>query len=420
MSKDATVILNIALITAIGALAACGGSQGDSVTEGDPTGVTSATTGSTGKTSDDGTATDATSDGTGSSSGEADSDVDTDETTSDATASSDSDTTATTTEDPSESTTDETTDGVTTDWEPMPCQVEVTKTEPKPSNVLFVLDKSGSMSMELWDHDDDVDTEPISRWTSLHSVVSFIVNEFDDTINFGAKLFPKFDAGSYIDQGACDVDPGVEVPIASMNADAVLAGIPDEEYAVLGGTPVYTGLSEAFAYMVEDTNPDSTRAVVLVADGEISCNESDFEAVMAINIAHEDHDISTYVVGIDAKGVATEQLNLYAEAGGKPNPMGINGAQFYQTFDQVQLHEAIQSIVFDTIGCVVPVDPIPDYPELFEVWIDDVLVGEVGSCGQDGWMWTKPDHSELALCGSFCDEFKLTGEFTAKYWCIPE
>ena len=28
----------------------------------------------------------------------------------------------------------------------------------------------------------------------------------------GAKLFPKFDAGSYIDQGACDVDPGLPTP----------------------------------------------------------------------------------------------------------------------------------------------------------------------------------------------------------------
>ena len=114
------------------------------------------------------------------------------------------------------------------------------------------------------------------------------------------------------------------------------------------------------------------------------------------------------------------QLNAYAEVGGKPNPQG-DDILFYQTVNQDDLHEAIQTIVYDTISCVIAVDPIPDQPWLYEVWINNQLVDEVESCDDGpGWKWTKQDHSELELCDAACMDFKVSGAFEAKYWCTPE
>ncbi len=408
------------VITGLAGLGAgCGDSTGESETDGS---ITSATTNSasTGSVASSGASESATSMMTAMGGSDSDASTSgstggsTDETTGTPMTSSTSSTGEPTTEEPSS-----TSSATTGAWEPMPCQVETTLTEPAPSNVLFVLDKSGSMSMEMWDHDSNPQTPLVTRWTSLYQVVDFVVTEFDETINFGAKLFPKYDAGSYINEGACDVDPGIEVPIGEMNAQDVLDGIPGEDFEVLGGTPVYSGLVEAYSYL-NSLDDDIQRAVILVADGEISCSESELDAMVEVEKAWSQEGIGTYVVGIDASAGTEAQLNLYAEVGGKPNPDG-GPILFYQTFNQDDLKEAMQKIVYDTISCVLPVDPIPNQPELFEVWINDGLIPEVEDCDdENGWVWVKPDNSVIELCGTACMDFKVSGEFEAKYWCTPE
>jgi hypothetical protein len=62
--------------------------------------------------------------------------------------------------------------------------------EPLPPNVMLVLDKSRSMT-NPWDHDLDATTPQISRWHSLHNVVSDLTAQFSDTIQFGSILFPS-------------------------------------------------------------------------------------------------------------------------------------------------------------------------------------------------------------------------------------
>ncbi len=414
--KKLAALLVIAGLAGLGA--GCGDSTGESETDGS---ITSATTNSasTGSVASSGVSESATS--TMTSVGGSESDASTSGSSGESTDGSTSSpmTSSTsgdpTTEDPSSTSETETTGA----WEPMPCQVETTLTEPAPSNVLFVLDKSGSMSMEMWDHDSNPQTPLVTRWTSLYQVVEFVVTEFNETINFGAKLFPKYDAGSYINEGACDVEPGIEVPVADMNAQSVLNGIPGEDFEVLGGTPVYSGLVEAYNYL-NGLDDDIPRAVILVADGEISCSESELDAMVEVEKAWSQEGIGTYVVGIDASAGTEAQLNLYAEVGGKPNPDG-GAILFYQTFNQDDLKEAMQKIVYDTISCVLPVDPIPNQPELFEVWIEGDQIPEVEDCDDgNGWVWVKPDHSVIELCGAACMDFKVSGEFEAKYWCTPE
>lgn len=318
------------------------------------------------------------------------------------------DTTAGTT---SVGTTDDTTEGAMIE----PCQVKETPIQPVPSDLLFILDKSGSMSMQLWDHDNNLQTPQVTRWKSLYNVVEGVVTKFDDRLNFGAKLFPKIDAGSYIEQGACEISPGIEVPVAPNNAVALLAGIPGPDVMVLGGTPSYQALSEGYTY-VTGLMTGLKAAVIFITDGEISCDNPPAAAIAAISDAWEGDGIPTYVVGIDVDAQTSAQLNQFALAGGKPIKMGQNS--FYQTTDQIELEAAMQSILDDTVSCLLPVDPEPAYPELFEVWLDGAQIPEIGDCAKEsGWLWSAP-HSEIELCGSACSQLKQGNGVEAKYFCL--
>ncbi|HRI07648.1 MAG TPA: vWA domain-containing protein [Nannocystaceae bacterium] len=308
-----------------------------------------------------------------------------------------------------------TTADTNTTGEVQPCQVESSAIEPIPSDILFVLDKSGSMSMELWDHDKNLQTPMITRWKSLHTVVSEVVSEFESKLHFGAKLFPKIDAGSFYDQGACVVLPGVEVPIAAMNAAELLMGIPAADFAVLGGTPSYQGLKEGYTYL-KALNDGLARAVIFITDGEISCDNPPAAAIAAISAAWEKDGVPTYVVGVDIDEQTAAQLDQFALAGGKP----VMGGQyhFYQTLDQIDLEKAMQKILDDTVSCVLPVDPEPDQPDLFEVWLDGAEIPRVTDCAKEsGWVWSK-EFTEITVCGDACSALKKGGAVEAKYYCI--
>ncbi len=385
----------------------------DSASEG-LTNITSASQGSSTSSSTTDSATTTTGESGASESGltEATSATEPTSTTTDGTTTTSSTGDTTTTDDTTSTTVDPTTTGSgTTDGMVEPCQVEETEIDPIPSDVLFVLDKSGSMSMEKWDHDSNLQTPTITRWKSLHSVVEAVVTDFDDRLNFGAKLYPKIDAGSYINHGACEITPGIEVPVAADNADALLDGIPGPEFEVLGGTPSFQALSESYKYLnTLMTGLDA--AVIFITDGEISCDNPPAAAIAAISNAWDNSQIPTYVVGIDVDAQTSSQLNSFALAGGKQLNQGQY--KFYQATDQVELQAAMQSILDDTISCVLPVEPEPAYPELFEVWIDGAKVPQTGDCGEeDGWRWTQ-EHTEIELCGQSCLDLKHGDGIEAK------
>lgn len=403
---------------------ACGDSSGTSNSASASFGsITSASAGATGSTGDDPTgsasATDASaSHGSHSASGTTEADPTGDPGTSssgDPTGSS-TDASSSTTTTTGTTTVGETT-GTTGEPVKMPCQVEETLVEPIPPSVLLILDKSGSMSMEKWDHDNNAQTPTVTRWYSLFKVVESVVTKFNATVHFGVKLYPKLGAGSYVDSGACIVTPGVEVPIAPMNKNQVLSVVPAADFEVLGGTPMETGLKEGFKYL-STLDPGLQRFAILVADGEISdtCQgENINEAVAFVEDQYNLYGIPTYVVGIDVDPSTSEQLTSLADAGGKPK---IGPEPFYQTNNQIELEAAIQGIIDDTLSCVIAVDPAPTQPELFEVWIGDTQLAKAGSCADNGWVWTKDDFTEIELCGDACKLLKKTGEVEARYFCI--
>lgn len=307
----------------------------------------------------------------------------------------------------------------------------------EPTNVVLVLDKSYSMVDHSWDHDGDPATAEVTRWNSLHGSVSFIVQEFDDGLNFGAVLFPSASVPDNEWQTACEVEPEPDAPVTPMGGEAVLAALPGpDELGIFGGTPASGGITTALEHL-ETLDDGLPRAMILVTDGAANCLEGttdnavftlyDENLPALVAEAYNGRDIPTFVVGIDIVDEIAdfpqdnpfERLNEVAIAGGFPRP---GAEKFHNAQDEEQLRAAISQVT-SQIGCTIPLDMPPELPELLSIVIDGVEIPYVDSCdGVDvGWTYVTPEgpYDEIELCGDACNSLHEVGTLSAHYNCIP-
>lgn len=329
----------------------------------------------------------------------------------------------------------ESSDGANADG-PGGCGASTFMLDHEPTNVVLVLDKSFSMVDNVWDHDGDPATDLVTRWHSLHSSVSFIVGEFDAGLNFGAVLFPSVEVPDNEPETACHVRTDPDAVVAPSNGAAVLASLPGpDEVELYGGTPASGGINTALEHL-RSLDAEVPRALIFVTDGAANCLEgSSDDAVFTqydenlaglVEAARED-GIPTFVVGIDILDEVAQfpqdnpfdRLNEVAVAGGFPRP---GQERFHNAQDEDELRAAISQIS-SQIGCTVPLDPIPESPELLSIMIDGEEVTAVDSCdgAEEGWRYTNPDgpYDEIELCSSSCNALHDLGTLAAHYNCVP-
>ncbi len=307
----------------------------------------------------------------------------------------------------------------------------------QPTNVVLVLDKSYSMIDNSWDHDNDPATGDVTRWLSLYDSVEFIIQEFDDGLNFGAVLFPGVEVPDNEWQNACAVALEPDAPVAPNNGEAVLAALPERETnAIFGGTPASEGISTALNHL-RSLDPELPRAMILITDGAANClagtsdqdvfNLYDENLPALVAAAYNDEDIPTYVVGIDIiDGIANYpvdnpyvRLNEVAIAGGFPQP---GAEKFHNAQDEQELRAAISQIS-SQIGCIIPLDMAPALPDLLSIFIDGEEIPWVDSCEGEvlGWRYTNPmgPYDEIELCAEACEALHNVGTLSATYNCVP-
>ena len=341
-------------------------------------------------------------------------------------------------------TSDDTTTSGEVTTEDIPCNVVMATLTPIPPNIMLVLDKSGSMINNKWDHDADPNTPTITRWASLHAVVSAVVNNFDNAINFGANLFPSKTATDAYDANACKVQANVEVPVKANNGTPIINTIPPANtMTIKGGTPASTGMKVALDHL-KTLDPTVPRAILFITDGAANCGEGlmgsalfeqyDMTLHTIVENALQVDNIPTYVVGIDISTqlspntqdgnpngiVPFDKLNDVAIKGGKPknNPT----EKFYQSNNQIELDAALDAIIADAISCEIAIAEPPAKPELTEVEISGVEVPFVPTCnGMNGWTWVNPNgpYDSLILCGTACTELKQVGKADVNFFCMP-
>ena len=382
-------------------LAGCGGDKGDA---GDEVGYPTDTgTGST----DAGTATE-------SGSGESGSESATDSTATDTTDATATDSTT------DASTTDSTTSADTTETTAdtnMACQEFASDVAPVPPDVMFLLDRSGSMLEVGFDLIDPNKT----RWQVLYESVEAVVgNGADMSIAFGAKTFST--AGF----GACGVSAQPDVPIMLNNAALLLATIPGPMAQVNGGTPTNLGLELTMDYMKQYDGIGGAKFVILITDGGIQCtmdvNQSLADAVALLDDAYMNFDITTYVVGIAPSNFGpAQQLDAMAEVGGAPK-MGLGGEDFYRADDAEQLADALAEVVANSYAtsCILNLDEAPFFPDLTKVVVGDTSFDLVNDCDvQDGFVYTNDTFTQIELCGTACELLGVVQMAEVQFYCDP-
>ena len=218
------------------------------------------------------------------------------------------------------------------------CGAETFELQHEPTNVVLVLDKSYSMVDHSWDHDGDPGTEPVTRWNSLHGSVSFIVEEFDDGLNFGAVLFPAVDVPDNEWATACEVSPEPDAPVAPMGGEAVLAALPGPEAMDLyGGTPASGGITTALDHL--DTLDDGLPQALRVHEAF----QSEAVTVIGLHTVFEHHE----VMGSPALQAFIHEYRL-------PFPIGIDQADetgpLPVTMSQWGLRGTPSIVLFDRQG----------------------------------------------------------------------
>jgi hypothetical protein len=350
-------------------------------------------------------------------------------------------------------------DGDTSGMDAPDCgEVEITPTY-IPPNVMLVVDASGSMVYEPnnWDHDLDMNTPDVTRWFSLHGVVDTVMTNFGPAMVSGLQRFPS--------AAACDPDPcynalscttetSPEVEMALDNGAAILGALPGpmaDDNEIEGGTPATKGMVSAINHLLE-LPADLPRYVLLITDGAANCNTDlpfpeyiemyDETLPTTVEDAFMNEGITTFVVGIDIINMLVgvggdgapeanpyERLNDVALAGGAPKNGGMDAEKFFNATNQVELLDAIESILGTVTECTIdltmlengaPPDPIQIPYVKFFVGDPPVEVPYVEDCSQgDGWTWVE-EGLIVTFCGSYCEDFKTgTTVFDGEYGCPP-
>ncbi|MBK7826643.1 vWA domain-containing protein [Nannocystis sp.] len=327
-----------------------------------------------------------------------------------------------------------------------PCEEIKATLMPIPPNIMLVLDKSGSMVANpsgLWDHDADPNTPKITRWNSLYQVVQLVVTDYNDSINFGANLFPSTAAQQKYDASACVVNANVEIPVAAKNKDAILNGIPQAGDTLLkGGTPTASGITAALNHL-KTLDPQVPAAILLVTDGAANCamgaqppplfESYDQNLHTIVQNALANDNIATYVVGIDTKDVVSDnaqdgnpnatntyqKLNELAVDGGKPKD--DPNEKFYNAVNQIQLKAALDAIAADALSCFIPLESQPGFPDETKVKIAMMEIPHVMDCNtENGWVYEDDGmglYTGIRLCGTACDKLKMEKAADVEFYC---
>lgn len=201
-----------------------------------------------------------------------------------------------------------------------------------PGRMVLVLDSSGSMKEPAAGGE----TKIQAAKTALRQVIDGLPEEQEVGLRvYGAKVFSSDDAG------AC-TDSQLEVPVETGNRDQLLDAL--DPYRPYGETPIGYALQEAG----KDLGSEGKRNIVLVSDGEPTCDPDPCE--VARELSKQGVDLRIDVVGLDVDQEARSSLQCIAGAGNGLYYDAANAEELAERLDRVATRAAQP---FTTIGTPV-------------------------------------------------------------------
>ncbi len=262
------------------------------------------------------------------------------------------------------------------------CMGEVFAAEPVSSNVLIVLDRSGSM--------DDL-IGGTRKWDIATSAIATLLASYGDRVRFGLVMYSS-DA---------DCGPGLlEVDVGDMTATAINGALAASGPA--GRTPTGDTLAGLTGYAgLEDTARDNY--VLLITDGMETCNGDGVAAVTALRA--ETPEIKTFVVGFGGE-VDAATLDAMAQAGGTARP---SAPFYYQADSAAELMAAFDAIGGSVLSCSYQLMGTPADPADLYIYFDGAGVTR-DTTHTMGWDYD-PATNQITFYGADCTLLR-TGQVT--------
>jgi len=291
------------------------------------------------------------------------------------------------------------------------CATKTAAADAKPVYLVFMFDKSGSMT-----------ANGSPKWSSATAASkAFFESPESNGVHASLSFFP--DEESY----SCDAS-AYRTPKVSMTSlpNAALGASLDEQ-SPAGGTPTHVALQGAIAYaqdVAANEGKDGKVAIVLVTDGlpDSLCDGNSVSAVkdLAASVAAT---LPTYVIG-----VGNQLTNLQDIAVGG----GTKDAFIVETNDPGQIQQdfldAITAIKQSALACdyEIPAPPAGEQLDREKVNVvytsggaSDTFTYNPSCAGGAGWRYDDADAPKrILLCDSSCESVKTKpGQMQVLFGC---
>jgi hypothetical protein len=323
-------------------------------------------------------------------------------------------------------------DGNTTTDAPIdgrvPCKPGTFVFELATAQLMFVVDRSGSMAFSLdGQQPNGLGNLPpgvLSRWTTLRDALSQTITPFDNTLAMGAKFFPEeAPPGPAPADEACRTDTGVGIAPARGNAASIINVFDTTDPN--GGTPTAEAIRLAALYLASARTV--ARTMILATDGAPNCNGAldqqrctctsltgncqtapggefncldDARTIGAIRDAFDNQKIPVYVIGIGSteRPAFLAALDSMAIAGGRPR---AGSPKHYNVQTAAEMKTALASIGDSIAKCTYLTPSSPTDPNAIGVEIDGKTIPR-DPTHTNGWDWVDQAFGTLAFFGASC------------------
>ncbi len=319
------------------------------------------------------------------------------------------------------------------------CATSTLKGSLIPANLLFVVDRSGSMKCNLQtdvpqettayceSHPKQLDPNYPSKWqltvSALESALSTL--QQGGNVSAGLAVFPK-------DGSNCSVNTTANVPIKQLDTGwvATISTFLDNETPG-GSTPLAGADIEAYSYILSQWKSlPGNKFVVLLTDGFESCSTGSLPDLLNTEVPQATGiGIRTFVIGVPGSEDGRALLSQIAYIGGtpktsscthNPSPANVGDCHFDMTtstnFSQ-DLQDALKKISGTVLSCELDVPKNPTGggvdPNKVNVTIDGNLVqsdkqqpSPACGTGADGWQYSDSTKTKIELCGQACTDAK--------------
>lgn len=293
------------------------------------------------------------------------------------------------------------------------------------AQLMFVIDRSGSMAFSL-NGASNVPPGQLSRWDTLHDALFQTIVPFDTQLAMGAKFYPEvLSPGDLGDpELACRTETGAGIAPALGNSSAILNVFDTTEPR--GGTPTAQAIRLAAEYLVG--RRQTARTMVIATDGAPNCNGDldgdtctcttprndcslgtdgryscldDANTIAAIKDIFDNRKIPVYVIGIGSteRPQFLQVLDQMAVAGGRPR---ATTPRHYNVQTAAEMKTALGVIRDSVARCTYLTPSAPIDPNAIDVVINGKKISR-DPTHKDGWDWVDQAYGTLAFFGSACD-----------------